>query len=262
MDRLQYCTTLNRPLVKNFAKAFAKKIIRRTGWDVTKLESSFAEDLVLSNLLHIVQPVAILDVGANTGQYADFVRRCGYRGLLVSFEAAREAHAHLMRRATDQSRWSIAPLAAVGSHSGSIEMNIAGNSVSSSILPMRRIHEEAAPQSRYVATERVPLDTLDNLASPLIPGTGPLFLKIDTQGYEKEVLSGAAKLLPRIGGIQLELSLTELYEGAPTFAEMLSLLTQLRFELHAIAPGFRDQRSGQLLQIDGFFVSSHHVPQP
>jgi hypothetical protein len=100
----------------------------------------------------------------------------------------------------------------------------------------------------------VHLETLDELASQFLPPEGPLFLKIDTQGYEMEVLKGSTKLLPRITALQLELSLSPLYDGAPTFTEMVSFVESEGYEMFGIVPGFKDPRIGRLLQLDGFFV--------
>jgi len=240
----------------NPVAAFGRKILRRLGWDITRLEYSPAEDLVLARLIARVRPVAVLDVGANTGQYAGLVRQCGYDGLIVSFEATHEAHRELSAKASRDTNWVVAPLSAVGSRSGSVEIFVSANSMSSSVLPMKHIHEDAEPNSKYVSKQHVPIDTLDALARPLIPSSGPLYLKIDTQGYEREVLRGASELLPRIEAVQLELSLVQLYEGSPTFTEMVPLLIEMGFELYEMVPGFRDRRSGRLLQVDGFFMRS------
>jgi len=79
-------------------------------------------------------------------------------------------------------------------------------------------------------------------------------LKIDTQGYEREVLKGATGLLGRVASIQVEISLVPLYAGAPTLTEMVSYIEGLGYELFSLVPGFRDARSGRLLQMDGFFI--------
>jgi hypothetical protein len=100
----------------------------------------------------------------------------------------------------------------------------------------------------------VNISRLDEISVPLIPATGTILLKVDTQGYEMEVLKGAGGLLGRTVALQLELSLVPLYEGAPTIAQMISFAADNGFELFNLIPGFRDKRSGRLLQADGFFV--------
>ena len=79
-------------------------------------------------------------------------------------------------------------------------------------------------------------------------------LKIDTQGYEKKVIDGATGLLPRITALQIELSVVELYEGAPSMTGMLQQLSETGFQLFNLTHGFKDPGSGRLLQLDGFFL--------
>jgi hypothetical protein len=124
---------------------------------------------------------------------------------------------------------------------------------------MRREHEAAAPESAYVAKQTVAVERLDELASTLLPPAGDLMLKIDTQGYELHVLKGASGLLHRVVAMQLELSLVPLYEGAPTFSEMLSYMQSIGFEIFNIVPVFKDNRTGRVLQVDGYFVRGDRI---
>jgi FkbM family methyltransferase len=238
-------------------KASMKRLLRRLGWEVQRFENATVEQQVLKNILRATGVDVILDVGANTGQYGDLVFESGFDGALISFEAIPSVHEQLSRHAiAKRAQWKVAPCAALGSSRGQIDINISANSVSSSILPMRETHLDAAPDSRYVDKLTVSVDRLDALAPEFVPASAVVLLKVDTQGYEMEVLKGATGLLQRVVAIQLELSLTPLYEGAPTFVEMIDFMASAGFDLFSIVPGLRDQRSGRLLQVDGFFVRS------
>lgn len=103
------------------------------------------------------------------------------------------------------------PRCAIGAYDGEVEINIAGNSVSSSILPMMESHASAAAGSVYIATEKVPIFRLDTIATPYLGKAHKPFLKIDTQGYEWQVLDGASTILPQMSGVLCELSLVPLY---------------------------------------------------
>ena len=229
--------------------------LRRLGLVVRKLESSNDEYQVIRDTLRASGADVVLDVGANVGQFGDLVLETGFAGDLISFEAIPEVHERLVSHARARSRaWVVAPCAALGSKAGQTVINIAGNSVSSSLLPMRSEHVEAAPESAYVRTEVVRIERLDELAAKLIRPNGRLMIKIDTQGYELEVLAGATGLLPRTVALQVELSLVPLYEGAATFVEAVRQIESRGFELFSIAPGFKDRRTGRLLQVDGIFL--------
>ena len=198
----------------------------------------------------------VVDVGANAGQYGLMLRDAGYRGRMVSFEPLRDAWESCARHASKDPLWTMAPRTAVGASAGHIDIHVASNSVSSSILPMREVHRSAAPMSAYVGRESVPLSRLDAVAKDFVDHAQRPFLKIDTQGYEREVLEGASGILDRFAGVQLEMSLTPLYEGSASHAELLHLMSGHGFEPHAILPGFTEMTSGRMLQADGLFFRS------
>jgi FkbM family methyltransferase len=229
--------------------------LRSVGLEVGKFKHANVEEQLVARVLHLTEAKVVLDVGANIGQFGALIWSAGFDGTLVSFEAIGQIHERLRARAASSGRrWLVAPRAALGSSQGEIELNISENTASSSVLPMLERHSKAAPESRYVAKEKVPLERLDRLAANIIPSDGELLIKVDTQGYEMEVLKGAAALLPRTSAIQVELSLVPLYQDAPTFTEMLSFVQSRGYQLFGMVPEFVDRRTGQLLQVDAFFV--------
>jgi len=197
----------------------------------------------------------VADVGANTGQYASMLRRSGYRGAIFSFEPLAAAYAELARRAADDPSWHFYH-AAVGASEGRAEINVAGNSYSSSLLPMERRHAESDPASCYIAREDVRVTTLDRALLPLLPAEARVLLKIDTQGYEAQVLEGAQSLFERVRLVECELSLAPLYDGQPGFSDMLALLARRGFSPAHFEPGFSERETGHCLQVDGIFVKS------
>jgi FkbM family methyltransferase len=233
-------------------KTKVRRAFHRLGFDLRYFKDS--EEGILRNLIGRLHPEVVLDVGANVGQYGRMLRGIGYRGVIISFEPLSSAHEKLSTGAATESNWIVAPRAALGSARGSIKINVSGNSVSSSVLAMQAAHLSAAPESRYVATETVALERLDDLLPAIFPGAGSIFLKMDTQGYEEQVLSGAAGILSRVLAIQMEISLVPLYQEAPSLVHILSAMEELGYQLFQVVPGFRDVASGQLLQVDGIFV--------
>ena len=71
--------------------------------------------------------------------------------------------------------------------------------------------------------------------------------------YENKVINGAEKLMNKIIGVQIEMSLVPLYEDQILFEEMFKKMKSLGFELWAISSVFSDPNSAQLLQIDATF---------
>jgi FkbM family methyltransferase len=198
----------------------------------------------------------VFDVGANIGQYGLSLRKCGFTGRIVSFEAMASTHAKLSKVAANDYDWLVAPCCALGRTSGESTINVAANSVSSSLLPMRQQHLQASPNSAYVKREVVRVERLDDVASHLLEQDGRLMLKIDTQGYEEEVLAGAGQTLKAASALQLELSVVPLYEGAPELRRILEICENLGFQLHGLIPGFFNEATGRLLQMDGLFLKA------
>jgi FkbM family methyltransferase len=195
----------------------------------------------------------VLDVGANVGQYAIELRRLGYEGRMISFEPLAAAFADLERnaRADRLGTWS-AIHAAVGATSGTTVIHVAGNSVSSSILPMLEAHRRSAPQAAYVRDEVVPLIGATELKRHAAGARRPL-LKLDVQGFEAPIIRALGSDVGWIAGVQLEMSLIPLYDGEMLMPDMTALLASLGFELMALEPGHSDAATGRLLQVDGLF---------
>jgi FkbM family methyltransferase len=227
--------------------------LRRAGWDLHRHPGWF--DLAhRRNVLMAARGIdLVFDVGANTGQFARELRDYGYRGRIVSFEPLSAAHAQLAREAGDDELWT-AVRTAVGDGDGTLTINIAANSDSSSALAMGARHLEAAPQSAYIGVEEAPVARLDALAAPYLGAARHAYVKIDTQGYEWQVLDGAVQTLPHLAAIELELSLVELYEGQHTWLDLVERMGDAGLRPVGLGHDFWDEGSGETLQVDAIFV--------
>lgn len=194
----------------------------------------------------------LFDVGANAGQYASTMRALGYDGRIVSFEPSSEAFALLAAAAGDDPGWT-AVQCALGEREGTVNLHISGNSQSSSVLPMLPSHLAADPTSRYVAEETVPVTTLALQIERHLRPDDCLFVKIDTQGCELQVLAGAGDRLAAVRGLQVELSLVPLYQDQPLIDEVISSVRRMGYAPVSIEPDFFEPRTGALLQADGIF---------
>ena len=207
----------------------------------------------LIRLLHDHAIDTVFDVGANTGQYGEALRASGYAGHIVSFEPVASAHASLCAASAGDPRWIVAPRMALGADQRDVAIHVANNSDMSSILPIREATLTALPKSYAVATETVRQRPLDQVLPEFADDGARVFVKIDTQGYERHVLDGAISVLPRIRGLQLELSLFALYDGETTYLDILFRLSKAGFEPYLFLPGYFSKRLGRQLQFDGVF---------
>lgn len=235
------------------AKNAIKKMFRNCGLEIHGFTPGASPTAQLISSLRKFNIDLVLDVGANQGQFASEIRSGGYSGNIISFEPLSTVHVALKQASEGDAKWNVHPRCALGDHNGEVEINIAGNSASSSLLPMLESHLSAAPHTVYVGKELVPLLTLDSVVPNYIAKSKNPFLKIDTQGFEWAVLDGAENVLPYMRGILLELSLIPLYKGQRLWQEMIGRLEQEGFTLWALQPGFTDPFNGRTLQVDGIF---------
>lgn len=222
---------------------------RRLGWDVSRVATHGPADLITRRGVDLV-----FDVGANHGQYAQMLREQGYGGAIHSFEPLPAAFDALREAAARDGMWT-AHNVALAAHDGTARINVAGNhGVSSSMLPMLPRHLEAAPGSEYVEQVEVVQRTLDSIWADVVTPPARPFLKLDVQGLEGAVLDGAKRSVSELVGMQIELSLVPLYDGAAGYREILDRVEGLGMRLVDLVPGFRDQSNGELLQVDAVFI--------
>lgn len=193
----------------------------------------------------------VFDVGAAVGAYGRELREFGYSGRIVSVEPMDEPFEQLAAATATDSRWT-ARQCALGRVAGHAAINVASQGDSSSLLPLADAHRRAAPYVEYVGTQEIRVERLDDIAGQYLADGERAFLKLDTQGFEREVLAGATETLMRCAGLQLELSFVPLYEGGPLIDEMLSYVYDRGFRMVALDPGFTSP-DGPMLQADGVF---------
>ncbi len=229
----------------------ARSLLRGATLDVTRYTAATHPLARRMRLLADHGIDLVFDVGANTGQYALQLRDLGYRGWIVSYEPLAAAYAELSAHVERDGRWRAVP-AGLGPVAGPAELHVAANSQSSSLLPMLDLHREAAPESAFVGTETITLQTLE-MALDTFGDLGRPFVKIDAQGYEKPIVDSAGEAIDRVVGLQLEMSLAPLYAGEAVMTEMIGDLAKRGFQLMSLEPGYADPRTGRLLQVDGVF---------
>jgi FkbM family methyltransferase len=195
----------------------------------------------------------VLDAGANEGSFGRTLREEGYAGRIVSFEPLSHAYAKLERAAESDPQWECVRVA-LGAESGRAVLNVAGNWASSSLLPMKRRLRRADPRFAYVETEAVDVATLDDLRPQFLRPADRVLLKLDVQGFELEVLRGAARTLRQVAALEVELSLKRLYDGGPLMDEVVEYLDARGFSLVESEPTFVHPKTRKTLQLDGLFT--------
>ncbi len=198
----------------------------------------------------------ILDVGANIGQYATELRSIGYTGKIISFEPTKEAFKKLEKNAKSDKNWEVYNYC-LGNYDGKTTINISKNSVSSSILNQLPQLTESAPDAAFINKEEISIKKLDTVFKELGIAGKNIYLKLDTQGYEKAILDGAKELLTQTIALQTETPLVQTYENTLSFEEMIEKLKTLNFMVYSIESGYYNQQTGKLLEVDVVFVNNN-----
>jgi FkbM family methyltransferase len=246
-------------------KKLAKKIVREA-LKLINLKLSFY-DKSKPRYIKAIDSLGInmiFDVGANSGQFALEVLQNGFRGKIVSFEPTSKIYETLQVNSERFPNWQLHERTAVGEKCGTVVINVAGNNAaSSSILSMRKTHQEAAPEANFVSSESVNLITIDSIFDDYTSGESKCLLKIDVQGYEEQVLTGALASINKIDAVKIECSLVSLYEGDKTFEYYFKFFKSNGFELFDIETGgFSNPVTGQLLQFDALFIKNNSLLIP
>lgn len=231
-------------------------IFNKFGLDLRKMKCSTNQHYQIHQIIKDRQINTVFDVGGNIGQFATGLRNTGYNDQILSFEPGSEAYEQLAKAASQDENWNVYPQCAVGESMGSALLNVSKNSVSSSILKINQSHLEAAPDSKIESSENVDVVTLDHVINE--QGLmGNILLKIDTQGFEEEVLDGVKQSIDKIEVIVCELSLVELYEGQMLALDFIQKLRENGFDLWGCYSGFCNENKGQMLQFDATFVKAN-----
>lgn len=194
----------------------------------------------------------VLDVGANVGQTGHKLRREGYAGRIVSFEPIAEPFARLAAAAAADPLWECSRVA-IGDRAESRDIGVSGNVVSSSL---REPVPEAVDIVGAIAFSRRERIAVRPLAEALAEHARPddrIHLKLDVQGWERDILHGAGPLLDRFESVRIESSISPVYEGEMLVPEAIALLDAAGFVLIEAAPGWRHPRTGEALQLDLMF---------
>lgn len=193
----------------------------------------------------------VLDIGASIGNFSYKLRANGYQNKILSYEPIMESFRILEDRSKKDNEWIVFN-SAVFIGDSVAEFNITENLVSSSLFNIRDVHLEAEPKSQVVEKRMVNVLDIKRIMCEFEKDRALVFLKLDTQGSEYKIIQ-EVKDWSYVVGLKVEASLTSLYEEAGSYRDLIDFMTAREFELFDIEPGFRDLKSGKLLQVDLIF---------
>ncbi|MBO9399402.1 FkbM family methyltransferase [Shimia sp. R9_3] len=245
-------------------KKFLQKHARKFGIKLSRLNDRNDLWYLLESQILDYKTNVMIDVGANEGQFISKVMSNSSLAFekIYSFEPLPDAFANLQNRVQDlKTKSKIQTFnIALGDKNETQNIYVAPNSVSSSLLPVadgfkRHLELEEEAQMQKIG---IPVERFEDFAQSLFPSLDfkkdKCFLKLDVQGFEKHVLEGFGPLLDHVPLALLECSLVEIYRDRPLMGDMFEYMTKKGFHVAGIFPGYFDDETRQLFEVDVVFA--------
>lgn len=220
-------------------KKYVETIVDRLGlavipkWRFDKLQLSKRIQRIISEY----KIDCIIDVGANIGQYHDFLRNhVGYTGLIISFEPDPSTFDVLFKNSQSDNLWIVHDYA-LGKENTTSTLNIMERSVFNSFFePSHAEIDEFAMYNTVKAKTEVTVKRLDEVMPELVKKHQfkRAFLKLDTQGFDLDVFEGASDCLDIILGIQTEVSFIPIYQNIPSAEQSFSAFKSKGYEVSGL----------------------------
>lgn len=196
----------------------------------------------------------LLDVGASHGLFASVIRHFGYTGMIYSVEPQPDCRRQMTRSGLGDLRWIVLPSQGAGAEDSVMTLNVSENSVSSSFLAPHANHLQTEPTVRTVGTRQAYVSATRSLLQPNVTAAIDA-LKVDTQGYELNVMKGLGSSFGGLKIILTELSSIPCYEGGPSLEDVDDyIVNQMGFARVSLTPAYVDEASGVIQQYDGVYV--------
>lgn len=194
----------------------------------------------------------VVDIGANEGAFVDAFLQLHRPKRVVMVEAIPALAEKLRARYRERDGMSVVS-AAVCDRSGEATFELNKSEASSSLLPIDARNDEWFGRDLRVARRiTVRTMTLPQLMEAERLETIDL-LKLDAQGAERLILTGAEPVLERVQVIYAEVFFEALYAGAWLFFEVHEFLAQRGFKLCGLSNIVHAVSNGDLLQANATF---------
>jgi len=236
-----------------YSKRIIKKVFNQIGLDIIRISKSGKHSLLGLRGLNIR---TIVDVGANTGQFARYISTFFPEAHVYCFEPLpdpyKELHDWAVRQKSDR---VTAVNLALGDQEGTLEMFWhVGHSPSSSFLHATDVCKTLYPATQKQVLTQVNLTTLDKWLKGLhTPPAPDILIKLDVQGYEHKVILGGQETFSVAQACILEVSLDHLYDDQATFEDISSLLYDLGYRyIGNLSQHYA--KDGHVIYVDAVFV--------
>jgi len=229
-------------------KKLTKSLFRLCGLDIRRVNPTENNYGWLTK--HSIS--SVLDIGANTGQFAQMIHKILPHAAIFSFEPIDTCYQELIKNMADVPNFRAFNYA-LGDTDTNMRMHVKDFTPSSSLLPMAELHVQAFPYTANEHIEVVKIRRLDEVAREL-DFDGNLLVKIDVQGYEDRVIRGGQSVISQAKVLIVETTFERLYDGQPLWKDIFDLLSNMGFRYMGNFSQMKSPLDGSILQADSIFI--------
>jgi len=252
------------PRVQDIPLIYAtRNLLRKVGVEVVPVQAnSSLLAMHLKLLFSELRISCVLDVGARCGEYGLYLRRNGYRGNIISFEPVQANFKELAAVAARDSHWHCYNYA-LGAEDSVASINVTKlTHLSSFRQPNTAAATLFGGAPEVQRSEKVEIRRLDSVLDTLPTKlSSRTYLKLDTQGWDLEVLGGAHRTLDYIVALQTEVAVQPIYDEMPLMQDSLSAIAGCDFTPSGFFPVTLDSAM-RLIEFDLVAVRSASVGDP
>jgi FkbM family methyltransferase len=204
----------------------------------------------------------VLDIGANIGQFALELRRSGFEGKILSVEPLSDPFRILQNNFGSDDFWTGRSLL-IGEQCKSARIEKWGDSSTASVL---QVADETLKNHQYLNSRGFEISEMKTLecfinSEQELSTSSNIFLKLDVQGYEEHILATLPAVAHRISIIQLETSLSKIYEGGSHLSSTAALLDMLNYTVVSVMTERFQKKTLRALDTDLIAVRNDLLPE-
>lgn len=240
--------------LRGMAKIIENPLLLKT--KLLGLDIHFASNCLEIKTLFPKEPNTILDIGAYKGTFAAAASYIFPRAKIYAFEPIKESYEKIVKL---QERFPniIAVNSAVGKTDGEISFYKNAFLPSSSYKLMLKRHKDEFLFTKNESVIKVNSMRLDQFLKDK-ELKHPIFMKIDVQGAELDVLESASNYIKNIDAIMIEVSLVKLYGDAPTFDDINSYLKSTGMNFVDVVDKLFSPKNKKIIQFNAIFIRNYN----
>jgi len=187
-----YCKDFSRPEVSSLNDVLLNCALRARGYNNYRNDAESGEEFFLTKILAPTNPKLCIDVGANVGNYSAMLLH-STQAQVISFEPLPSAFFELQKKTNDYGGRSILENKGVGEIDDKLLIHYSDEVTSHASFSVEVKKVPYVRNDKQVEVDVVSLDSyLSKIAYPAVD-----LIKIDTEGFESEVLKGASESIQR-----------------------------------------------------------------